>query len=266
MRSHPVISDSPFALRVSGGGAQGVEQATNVRGGHADTAVGGTIGEAHVVTVAVCSLDEHDVVHVAPALPVELRLEEWLGKWLCSRPVAWSNSAGLIVYEPLARRSWKKSKSPASVGTGAPPHRRSYPPSITGGVLHVNDIVWSSLVATVSVTVRRERADLDESELEVFLDRSQLGLHTLGPALGPAPQAPGPASPAGGRGERGGKGDGRRGTRAERAARAEGFGVGTQAPTFARVAAKRPGGWSGWRLKCYRVATGLGEVSTSPGG
>jgi len=48
--------------------------------------------------------------------------------------------------------------------------------------------------------------------------------------------------------------------------RAEGFGVGTQAPTFARVAAKRPGGWSGWRLKCYRVATGLGEVSTSPGG
>jgi hypothetical protein len=80
MRSHPVISDSPFALRVSGGGAQGVEQATNVRGGHADTAVGGTIGEAHVVTVAVCSLDEHDVVHVAPALPVELRLEEWLGE------------------------------------------------------------------------------------------------------------------------------------------------------------------------------------------
>jgi len=71
------------SLRVagSGGGAQGVEQATNVRGGHADTAVGGTIGEAHVVTVAVCSLDEHDVVHVAPALPVELRLEEWLGKW-----------------------------------------------------------------------------------------------------------------------------------------------------------------------------------------
>ncbi len=61
-------------------------------------------------------------------------------------------------------------------------------------------------MATVSVTVRRERADLDESELEVFLDRSQLGLHTLGPALGPAPQAPGPASPAGGRGERGGKG------------------------------------------------------------
>src|ERR1039458_4223966 len=65
---------------VSGGGAQGLEQVTNVRGGHADTTIGGTVGEVHVVTVAGCSLDEHDVVRVAPALPVELRLEDWLGE------------------------------------------------------------------------------------------------------------------------------------------------------------------------------------------
>jgi hypothetical protein len=52
-----------------------------------------------------------------------------------------------------------------------------------GSLLSVNDSWWSSLVGTVSVAVRRERADLDESELEAFLDRSQLGLHTLGPAL-----------------------------------------------------------------------------------
>jgi hypothetical protein len=32
--------------------------------------------------------------------------------------------------------------------------------------------------------VRRKRADLDESELEAFLDRSQLGLHTLESTLG----------------------------------------------------------------------------------
>ena len=61
-------------------GAQGVEQVTNARGGHADTAVGGTVSEVHVVTVAVCSLDKHDVVHVAPALPVELGLEDRFGQ------------------------------------------------------------------------------------------------------------------------------------------------------------------------------------------
>jgi len=53
---------------------------TDVRSGHADTAIGGPVGQVHVVTVAVRSLDEHDVVHVAPALPVELRLEHWLGE------------------------------------------------------------------------------------------------------------------------------------------------------------------------------------------
>ena len=53
---------------------------TDARGCHADAAVGGTVGEVHVVTVAVRTLDEHDVVHVAPALPVEFGLEHRLGE------------------------------------------------------------------------------------------------------------------------------------------------------------------------------------------